>query len=185
MPAIISRAEARTLGLTRYFTSRPCKRGHVAERYVSNLTCSACDLIKSKTWNGAHPQYVQSWRAQLSADPFSPENSLRIARYICRRARGHAKERGIEFSLTLQDLLPLPTHCPVLGYELVYLVSRDDQGHVLPHSASLDRIDSTKGYIPGNVQIISWRANRIKADATVEELKSVLTHCEMHEAFPF
>ena len=37
-------------------------------------------------------------------------------------------------------------------------------------SKSIDRIDSTKGYIKGNVLIVSWRANKLKGDATLEEM---------------
>ena len=45
---IILRSEARRQGLSRYFTGKPCKRGHVAERYVRNLTCVDCDREKQK-----------------------------------------------------------------------------------------------------------------------------------------
>lgn len=46
-PQIITRAEARAQGLKRYFTTKPCKRGHVAERHVSNLTCMECQREKT------------------------------------------------------------------------------------------------------------------------------------------
>ena len=40
---LISRAEARQKGLTRYFTGHPCLRGHVCERRTSDKTCLGCD----------------------------------------------------------------------------------------------------------------------------------------------
>lgn len=46
MQEIISRAEAKARGLKRYFTGVPCKRGHVAERYVNKSTCAECDRIR-------------------------------------------------------------------------------------------------------------------------------------------
>ena len=78
---------------------------------------------------------------------------------------------GLEYNLTVEDLGELPTHCPVLGLELVYPGA--GQGR-LPESASLDRLDSSKGYVKGNVAIISWRANRLKSDATLAELQAIV-----------
>jgi hypothetical protein len=57
-----------------------------------------------------------------------------------------------------------PTHCPILGIEL----TRGDQ--TLTSNFSIDRIDNSLGYIKGNIQIISNRANRLKSDASKEEL---------------
>jgi hypothetical protein len=42
-----------------------------------------------------------------------------------------------------------------------------------PDSATVDRIDSRLGYVPGNVIVVSCKANRIKNDATVEEMYRV------------
>lgn len=80
-------------------------------------------------------------------------------------ARSRATRLGREFSITISDIV-IPTHCPVLGVELK---ERDGQ-----HSPSLDRINSDKGYIPGNVRVTSYRANMLKNNATVEELRLVL-----------
>ncbi len=43
---------------------------------------------------------------------------------------------------------------------------------------SLDRIDSSLGYVKGNVWVISWRANHIKTDASLEELKQLVAGLE-------
>jgi hypothetical protein len=43
---------------------------------------------------------------------------------------------------------------------------------------SLDRIDSSKGYIKGNVWVISLRANRIKNDSTPQELRLIADKVE-------
>lgn len=73
------------------------------------------------------------------------------------------------------DDLVIPTHCPLLGIEL-------DQFHPnLDNHCSLDRIDSTKGYVRGNVMVISHRANRIKSNATAEELVLIGTNLKQYE----
>ena len=85
---------------------------------------------------------------------------------MLRRARQRAKERGLEFNLELKDI-HIPTHCPVLGIELACHKGRSGGN---PNSPALDRIDNTKGYVKGNVMVISHRANMMKVDASPEEL---------------
>lgn len=94
-------------------------------------------------------------------------------RYILYRVRESAKRRGIEFNLDITDII-IPEVCPVLG---IKLASRND-GRKGPQqsSPSLDRKDPAKGYIKGNVQVISHRANTLKNNATLEELELVLAH---------
>lgn len=81
-------------------------------------------------------------------------------------AKIRAAARGLEFNITKDDLA-LPTHCPILGIELSF------EGPSKENSPSLDRIDNSRGYVVGNVQVISWRANRLKSDATKEELLAI------------
>lgn len=90
--------------------------------------------------------------------------------YLIRLAKYRAKKRGLEFAICADDLMPAPEFCPVFpAMRLRYGIG--------PHSmaaASIDRKDSSKGYVKGNVAIISRRANLLKNNATIAELKAVL-----------
>ena len=90
--------------------------------------------------------------------------------FILYRTKGGAKVRGIEFSLTEADLPPIPEYCPVFPWiKLVYAVGEGRSDG----SLSLDRIDSSRGYVPGNIRFISDRANRLKSDASDQELAAL------------
>ena len=78
------------------------------------------------------------------------------------QSRIRAKKRGLDHTINIEDIR-IPSICPVLGIQL-------NQGGNTDNSPSLDRIDSSKGYTPDNVWVISIRANRIKNDATPDEL---------------
>jgi len=97
---------------------------------------------------------------------------LRWARLACHRARARAFRRGLEHSIVPEDLLPLPTHCPVLGIPLRLDGGR--RGSWDANWPSVDRIDNSKGYIQGNVWVISNRANSLKHDASLEELEMLV-----------
>jgi hypothetical protein len=90
-----------------------------------------------------------------------PRASLRSVLLICAFSTARmcrAKYNAWEFTIT-EDDLDWPTHCPVLSWiELHY------PGHYRhdPAGASLDRIDREKGYVPGNVRVISLRANLLQ-----------------------
>jgi hypothetical protein len=72
-----------------------------------------------------------------------------------------------EFSIDFGDI-DFPTHCPVLGMELDYFADGREE-----NSPSFDRVDPNKGYIKGNVVIMSWRANRIKNDGSAHEHEKI------------
>ncbi len=81
-------------------------------------------------------------------------------------------EKGVPFDITLEDLV-FPDVCPVLG---IPLITRS--GRFSDNSPSLDRIVPEKGYVKGNVQIMSYRANRIKCHASLAELKAIVAFME-------
>lgn len=84
---------------------------------------------------------------------------------MLKATRGGAKSRGLDFNLTIDDFI-IPAVCPILGIKLSPgATSRR------PYSPSMDRIDNSKGYVKGNVWIISCKANTMKSDATPEELR--------------
>lgn len=79
-------------------------------------------------------------------------------------ARRRAKDCGLEFALTAADV-HVPETCPLLGTPMFF-----GNGKAGPNSPTLDRIEPSKGYVPGNVWVVSYRANVIKNDATAAEL---------------
>lgn len=82
-------------------------------------------------------------------------------------AKNRARRLGREFSINPNDI-HIPDRCPVLGIRL------KKQGNACSDaSPTIDRIDSSLGYAPGNIAIISHRANSIKRNATAEELELV------------
>ena len=90
--------------------------------------------------------------------------------------KNRAKLKNLEFDLDFEYLKPLAVDfCPVFNIELFWADKRQKN---CGNSPSVDRIDSTKGYLKGNVQIISNRANIIKNNATTAEIKLLLSHME-------
>jgi hypothetical protein len=91
--------------------------------------------------------------------------------YILSRAKRTAKMRGFQFNIDTTDII-IPQVCPLLGIPIVpYTNEKRDRKHVPPGTPSLDRIDSSKGYIKGNVWIISNRANTLKNESTITEIE--------------
>jgi hypothetical protein len=84
-----------------------------------------------------------------------------------RAKKANASRAGFEFTIDFGELT-FPTHCPILGIELDYFSENRAENTV-----TFDRINSDKGYISGNVAIISWRANRIKNDGTADEHQKI------------
>ena len=82
-------------------------------------------------------------------------------------ARTRAKQHNLPCDITAEDIF-VPTHCPALGILLVVNV-----GKVGFDSPTLDKIVPALGYVKGNVVVVSHLANRIKSNATPEQLHQV------------
>jgi len=91
-------------------------------------------------------------------------------------AKHRCKDSDIPFDLDVDDLKPWPMVCPVLGVKIDWLY--DSRGGS-DNSPSIDRLDPNKGYVAGNVEIISNRANRIKNDADLDEVRAVVQWMEL------
>ena len=87
-------------------------------------------------------------------------------------AKKRSRKKGRLCNITIEDIRELYTErCPLLDIELDWETSGGKRAS--DNSPSLDRVDSSKGYVKGNLWIVSWRANMIKNDATPQELLAI------------
>ena len=97
--------------------------------------------------------------------------------------KNNAKKRGIEFDITIEDMykqfLLQNKKCPYTGYDLI--LSAKIIYRRTPKTASLDRIDSTKGYIKENIQWVFKKINILKNDLSHDEFiklcNVIAEHC--------
>lgn len=88
-------------------------------------------------------------------------------KHMLSASRVRAKADNLPHTISIDDIAT-PARCPILNIELCY-----ENPRIQDNSPTLDKIIPELGYVPGNVVVISWRANRIKSDATVMELMAV------------
>ena len=101
-------------------------------------------------------------------------NEDSIKKALVRAAKARAKKKGIPFDITIEDFI-LPEKCPLLEIPLTV-----GYGSSQENSYSLDKIIPDLGYVKGNVWVISNKANMIKNNASLEELKLLVKNLEMH-----
>jgi hypothetical protein len=85
--------------------------------------------------------------------------------YLWMTAKKRAKKSGIEFTIKPKDVVVVDV-CPIMGTPMRRYREKLDR-----ESFSLDRVDNTKGYVPGNVKVISWIANQTKNNLTLEQIE--------------
>lgn len=94
-------------------------------------------------------------------------------RYLWRIARKRAQRTGVAFTITPEDII-FNKVCPVLGTELSIGT------HTLDYSMSLDRVDNSKGYVPGNVVVISRKVNLWKQGLGIKELEQLISYIKKY-----
>ena len=101
-------------------------------------------------------------------------NRMPDAEYMFMQARARARQRGIPFTITVEDVEAVDTDtCPYLGIPIKRYLQGPGCGHYRPDKKSLDRFENELGYTPGNIIVCSWRANRILSDASIEEIELI------------
>jgi hypothetical protein len=154
-----------------------------------NSRCKDCDKKAVSRWREENPD-----KAKASTDRWNTENydllrSRQKAYYqknsvqimdqmkqflkdnpehgLLKLARQRCKKSGVPCTITKEDIV-IPEFCPIFGVRLEFsdMTNRDN-------SPSLDRIIPELGYIPGNVAVISYRANRIKNEGSSDEHRRI------------
>lgn len=100
-PAIISCPDALAAGLKRYFTGKPCKHGHLAERWTSGWACVECTRVSSSDpeWRRAFNERRNAERRAVTAargpKPRAAAKAAGLPRYFTGKPckRGHTAER--------------------------------------------------------------------------------------------
>lgn len=130
--------------------------------------CKACCLrYNHERWN-RDPEKAREQTRQWRRD--NPQ------KWLVSQARSRAKRLGLPFNLEPGDLI-IPERCPVLGLKLETV-----RGHGPANSSpSVDRVIPDRGYVKGNVHVISFQANRLKSDASAEDLERLLLYIRQHD----
>jgi hypothetical protein len=115
----------------------------------------------------AREKAKRAYRRKVLANPKPPRSNRGdnpcYVMYINSRKR--ARDLGLPLDLKLEDIIMVDV-CPLLGIPLIRGI-----GVYSDNSPTLDRIIPELGYVKGNVQVISMRANRIKDNSTFEEFE--------------
>ena len=151
------------------------------KKYVlCECSCSCGGKTKSTRRNEITSGKTQSCgclrREKVNAknrERFDPNAISKTTEYkMYARAKSRAKKNNLPFNIELDDIV-IPERCPLLGIKIESTEVRNS-----PNNPSLDKIIPEKGYIKGNVWVISNRANTLKNDATLQELKTLVENLE-------
>lgn len=130
--------------------------------YYPNLV-STYKIITKGILNDIYSNYGETISI-LKKYKNSSNNKTTVRSRLQKYAYSRAHDKGLEFNLNSEDII-LPINCPLLTVPLDYGISESND-----FSPSIDRIDSSKGYIKDNIQVLSFLANRMKNSATPDQL---------------
>lgn len=147
-----------------YFDGKACANGHMAPRLSSCGRCKTCLYEINKRNRDKNKS-----EAFASSDRYSDRDKgvgTTLVGFLWSAAKLRAKEKGRVFSIEISDI-EIPDTCPILGIKLDKSWGGVSQDHLSrANKATIDRINSSLGYVKGNIQVISYRANVLKKDGT-------------------
>lgn len=131
------------------------------ERYKSDPEYRDRILANGRKWQSKNKSRVRNYGRKFD----KIRRTTQIERRLFNAAKIRAKYKGIEFNISVEDIV-IPNNCPYFNVPLTRIF---DNGRT-DFNPSLDRIENSKGYVKGNVQVISNLANSMKRNASIEQL---------------
>lgn len=128
---------------------------------------------KSREYHAENRESLKKYRDAYYKNNKEWLNALPKDKSLYKAARTRAKRKGLDFDITIEDVV-IPEFCPVFPH----IQLSTENKTLLDNSATIDRIDSTKGYTKDNIRVISWRANNIKSFGTREEHELIAKYME-------
>jgi hypothetical protein len=150
------------------------KDNHLKSGYRTD--CKECHLIVQKLYKDNNHDKIEQKRKEHQSVPEVRKrinqravswNKNNVEKTLLSGAKKRAKNKKMEFNIDIDDVI-IPKICPILGIEL----KRSDN-KLSYNSPTIDRIDSSIGYIKNNIQVISHRANTLKSNASFEEIEKI------------
>ena len=150
-----------------------------SKEYIMSRKCSTCSIVKEDVeFKRSDKKSGNQCRSCKNARLLRRKNERRESNPLLfsitekiQSAKRRAKRDGYPFAISVSDI-KINEFCPILGIKIDYT----QQNAKAPNSASLDKKVPELGYVPGNVEIISYRANYIKGNATKDELRKILDY---------
>lgn len=138
-------------------------------KYGFHYKCKSCCLEYNRSRIEV-TRVQQTERREANRDKVNQYNNDWLIKNpekaILKQVKNRAKRYNIEFNLDITDII-IPEVCPLLEISIIR-GDKDDYSQ----SPSLDRIDPSKGYVKGNVRVISMKANTMKNSASKELLET-------------
>lgn len=138
-----------------------CKRGHKGPS-PGRIGCRQCKRERSNAkW---HELKTDPVKYQTELDRRTKKLRADPRLDLLYSARSRAKSLSLPCTISIDDIV-VPDRCPILGTPI-----EKGRHRVFDGSPSLDRLIPELGYVPGNIAVISYRANALKGNASPEEL---------------
>lgn len=176
-----SRSAAIAEKSTKYFTGKPCRKGHTTYRYTASATCAECAHVRFKKVGVKAPapearaktnaKWNASSKGKTAKQRWKEKDPKRAwASYATFGAKERAAKAGVPYDLDKDFIKSItPDVCPVFGTAFVFI----GNGILRPESPTIDRLCPERGYVKDNVVIVSMKANAIKSSATASEIQRV------------
>lgn len=146
-------------------------RYKICEECSQSLNLSKFSLIEKWNPNSDTKNTCKKCSIKIrQTEKLNRDWKVDAARLLYKNIKSRCKRLGKEFSIEIGDII-IPEKCPVFGFDL----KREDR-QTWMCAPSVDRIDNSKGYIKGNITVVSRRANILKKDATIEELEQLFNY---------